>query len=749
MFNEPVQQMPEPVDPTMDQEAMEEQRETMLANIHAFASRLSRLAQDQVAKKAELEQRWLSDLRQYHGEYEAGDLEKMKQAGGSQVFVNITRNKTHAFSARLQDMLFPTDDRSWAIQPTPVPAAARQAGEVAPTPDPMSPPDTFPGAQGGPQSLDDPSAAPIPPNKIDPVDAASEAMQEEIDDQLKESRYQTIARDAIDDASILGTGILKGPNIVGRINRKWTTLANGMSVLSIEESLAPGVARVSPWDFYPDMDASTPDEAEFFFERHGRMSKRQLRDFAKLPGVLVDEVRDLMKGDAADTHVSSNHMSDIRAITGVSSVTDNRGYEIWEYHGPISKQELCECMDASGSPLEDEDIDELNDEVSATVFFAGNRVLKVALNPMDTEDQPYSVFCCEKDSSCIFGFGVPYLMRNPQRVMNAAWRMMMDNAGMSVADQVVMNRDIIQPADGNWKITPKKQWYLTDKTRSVQEAFATFNTPSHQAELANIFGLARQLADEETNLPLIAQGEQTSNQTQTSTGMAMLMNSANIVLRRSVKNWDDDITRPLITRFYDWNMQFNPKPGIKGDFQVDARGSGALLVREKQQQNLMMYANLSAGNAELAMRRDWAGLDKEIAKSLEVPYEQITLSDEELEAAQAQMAEQGQPQDPMVQAKLAELEVRKMGIEADLQDAREKRQMEYEITVGRLNQDRELRMMELATKENITMAELQARLQIKGMDDRTKRESAAARAAVERGRLQMQGQNLAQGYDTF
>ena len=62
----------------------------------------------------------------------------------------------------------------------------------------------------------------------------------------------------------------------------------------------------------------------------------------------------------------------------------------------------------------------------------------------------------------------------------------------------------------------------------------------------------------------------------------MLMNSANVVNRRVIKSWDDDLTKPTIPRVLDWNMQFNPDDNIKGDMQVDARGTSVLLVREIQ-----------------------------------------------------------------------------------------------------------------------------------------------------------------------
>ena len=430
----------------------------------------------------------------------------------------------------------------------------------------------------------------------------------------------------------------------------------------------------------------------------------------------------------------------------------------------------------SDEQMDEEEIDELDDEIEATVFFSGNNVIKVAINPMDSDDRPFAVFNWEKDESSIFGFGVPCLMRSAQKVINASWRMMMDNAGLSVADQLVINKELLYPADGSWDMTPKKIWYLRDKTRSVQEAFSSFSTPSHQVELANIFGMARQLADEETNLPLIAQGEMGPHTTKTSSGMAMLMNSSNIVLRKAVKNWDDDITRPLITRFYDWNMQYNEKAEIKGDFSIEARGSGALLVREKQQENLMIYSNLSMAIPEFAKRRDWAELDREIAKSLEVPYDRITLGDEEIaemEAMQAEMmsAQQVDPRAQEMQMKMQlkqiELQLDQSRFELDAQKAAADAQMDQQelqskmaLESAKLAQIERLEMLKLEYQERIELARLQTKFrsesdstQTRAAIDvekiRTDRDKAAANVNAKLTEAQLKTQNLALGYDTF
>ena len=718
--------------------------------LHVFASRLQRIASEQVGKRSQIEQRWLNDIRQYHGEYAADEAAELSRNKGSQVFVNITRNKTNAAEARLQDMLFPTDDRNFGIYPTPIPELDSMAKQEPQTAEEVGPVEVARRIQNN-------------------AEQAASMMQDVIDDQLVESRYHIKARDVIHDACQLGTAVIKGPIIIGRTKKRWDSMPDGMSVLQVVESLAPTVERVDPWDFFPDMSAKTIAEAEFVFERR-RLSKKQLRDMAKLPGILVSQLKEVVRAGVKTSHIAKDFTDDIRNITGINTVGEGNKYEIWEYHGPISKSELIDAMALTDeSEYNEIETDELDDEIEATVFFCGNNVLKVALNPMDSDERPYSAFNWEKDESSIFGFGVPCLMRNPQKVINASWRMMMDNAGLSVADQIVVNKEIVSPADGSWDMAPKKVWNLVDKTRSVGEAFASFSTPSHQTELGNIFNMARQLADEETNLPLIAQGEMAPHMTKTSSGMAMLMNSSNIVLRKAVKNWDDDITRPLITRFYDWNMQFSDRPEVKGDFSIEARGSGALLVREKQQENLMIYSNISMQNPEYFKRRDWAELDREIAKSLEVPYEQITITETEIAEAEAAEVEAAQaaagqmPPDPAMQklqleAELAQakLQIEQQKLELDaqykaasLQMSGQEMQLDYQLEKEKMEQKERMEMSGLTAKYQMSEKNRQTGYATAQERNKTERDKAAAQTNVKLTEAQLKAQNIRNRFDTF
>jgi hypothetical protein len=151
--------------------------------------------------------------------------------------------------------------------------------------------------------------------------------------------------------------------------------------------------------------------------------------------------------------------------------------------------------------------------------------------------------------------------------------------------------------------------------------------------------MASEFADAETALPMLAQGEK-GTAPDTVGGMSILMNAANVVLRRIIKNFDDNVTKPLITRFYDWNMQFSKKTEIKGDFQIDARGTTALLVKELQSQalmNLMGFANHPVFGA----MGKWENAFRKTVESLRVSPDEFVKTDEEIK----QEAKQKVPQE--------------------------------------------------------------------------------------------------------
>lgn len=630
-----------------------------ISRMQILAESLGKRAEQQVILRQTIEDRWVEDIRQYNGQYSA-DIVKRFKPGASAVFVNITRPKTNAAIASMSDMLFPTDDRNFSIKPTPVP-----------------------------EMIDE-----VEKNRLQQeAERRAELMQAEIDDQLSESNYNHVGRQVIHDGCVVGTGVIKGPVILGRSKKQWQEVVDGESgasvmVLNIVAENTPSVQAVDPFNFFPDMSAATLDDAEFVFERH-YMSHRNMVKLARTPGFFADQINMILKGKQYGDE--PRHYTHLRDMTGTSSAIDKNRYIVWEYHGPISKDDLIACG-CDISPDDEMDIYE------GVVFFCNGHVIKADINPMDTAERPYSVWCFEPDEACVFGYSVPYLLRNPQSVINATWRMVMDNGGLSVGPQIVINPAIIQPApvDGkiSWSLESRKVWELVDKTRSVSEAFGAFHIQSNLRDLKEIFMMARQLCDEETGLPLIAQGEQNANITQTASGMEMLMNSSNVVKRRGVKYYDDNVTVPLIGRFYDHNMQFSGKPEIKGDFNVMARGASSLLIKETQARNMLNLMQFAHSPA-LAPLTKWPEAYRKLIDSHQLDADEIVKSDDEMAQQQPAQAQD----DGMVAVKMRELDLSERRHNDDVR-----------IRLYEIGEKMKLGYADIAVKKGIKMEELARRL---------------------------------------
>jgi len=699
--------------------------------VQVIAGVLGKEADDRVAKRDPVEKRWLEDLQQFHGQYNSDLTNDLIRSKKSSLYINATRAKTNVMESRLSDMLFPTDDRNWGIQPTPVPELTVEAENVAQT-----------AAAAKQAKIENPKQDEfaalsaeadqelvVLQAHMDEARKRARAMEEEIDDHLRECKYAIQSREVIRDGCKLGTGVMKGPVTDGKPRRSWTRdMASKVYSMVFREEEQPAFWRVDPWNFFPDSDATTMEENESTFERH-LLNPKQMRKMAQQPGFDKDAFRRLLKGDPQATVPS--YLADLRAITGSYNDMMRDRYHVWEYHGPLTAEQMLELSIGKNDPEKAKDIDEDADpldEINVIIWFCQNEVLKFGPHPMDSGDSLYSVFNLEKDEAGIFGFGVPYIMRDAQTALAGSWRMLMDNMGLSSGPQIVINEEAIEPVDGSWEITPRKLWRRKGTATPDMKPFESFDIPSHMDDLLTVIDQTKENIDEETGLPMLAQGEQGAQVTKTAQGMSLLMNSVNVIFRRIIKNWDDDMTSPNIQRQYDWLMQFSEKDRIKGDYHVDARGTSVLLVREMQSANMMTFLQLFPGHPTLGRFLKEEGLPalRRLAQSMMVPADEVIKTDAEIKEQEAKEAEMPPPPDP---------EMEKIAMTLNLEQMKGKNAM---MLAGF---DRETKLIELATRSNQdlevlrrksddAMMDLMAKMEMKDKEIASGERKLAAEAAI-------------------
>lgn len=704
------------------------------------------------------DKRVAQDIDQYHGKDAANKMgahmmESVEQGypitsrnakpNRSTVFVGITRQKANAAEARLADILLPTDDRNWGLQPTPDADAARALEDDGMLVDPATGQPVLFDARGN--VVTDPQLGqPVPKSKIAQASQwaaykAAQAMQKEIDDQLVECDYNSEVRKMLHDAAVTGTGVIKGPVVTKRTRKAWREQrdASGQAVQVIEvvEMLRPASFRIDPRMVWEDPACGDDvKNGQGVFELQ-TMTMRQVRELAKQPGYLKGQLRKVIEEGPRKSAALNETRQQIDGADRDANEAD-KTFQQWIYWGELDPEDL----QAAGV-----DVDGKEDPLRSfcgCVEMINNTVVRAYINPLEDSPIPYDFYPWEKVSGSTRGYGIPYLMRAQQSVINAAWRQMMDNAGVTSGPQIVIKQAAIQPADGTWQLTPRKIWYASDDTVDVRSAMAAFEFNSHQAELAGIIDLAEKLGDQETATPMMAQGQQGSAP-DTVGGMQMLMNSANVVLRRLVKQFDDYVTKPHIRRYYDYNMLYSDKDEVKGDFNIDARGSSALIVRDIQNQaftNLLAIAT----NPVFAPMIDPRVLFEKALQAQHIDPKDIMLSEEEIKAKQAQ--QQQAPPDPRIQAaqitaqaRVAEAQAVQQGVTSQVQARAQAEVEDRQLRLQELQIRREVEMLKLAAQERITIQEVKAQLAQAAINDRTKKELAAAEMAYAKSNPNHQG----------
>lgn len=612
--------------------------------------------------------------------------QKKTGAARSRVVVNIVRPKVDQAKARMCEILLPVDDRNWGIKPTPIPEIKDMTGNKAPTVDP---------ATGEPTGLTADDEARF---VTEAAKKASDAMQESIDDSLTECNFNGESRNLVENGVLLGTGIMYGPFPENQTSRVWLPEADGSQRMQENSSIVPASVSLDPWNVYFDPACGNNHQRGrgFFIKRD--VTRKELRRLIGLPGYDSDAIKSVLMNPPRRVRVAEGRVT--------RETIPNDSYEMWTYHGEIEPDEMETLSERMGDPLTD---------VSFGVLVMINDVVIGAMDSWVADKSlPVDIWNWRKADDSPFGYGLPDELEHQQRVVNAAWRQVMDNGRTSLGGQIVMKKGSILPQDGNYEIVPNKVWLAKDDTIDVTKAFAVFEFNSHLQELLAVAQAAMQFADQETSMPQMMGGEK-GTAPETVGGMIMLSNNSNTVLRMRVKLYDDNVTKPHIRRYYDWKMMNDENQDIKGDYEIDARGSTALIERDLQSQGLMNLANITNNPRYLPHLDDRKELTA-ILKAFKINPEEVMKPDAQAEQEKAAMAEQGAPADPRIaaaeiamQAKQLELEDREKQRQADAARAEQEQAVRRETL--QYNREREqaessIAMTEAQLQREIAMAEM-------------------------------------------
>jgi hypothetical protein len=197
---------------------------------------------------------------------------------------------------------------------------------------------------------------------------------------------------------------------------------------------------------------------------------------------------------------------------------------------------------------------------------------------------------------------------------------MVDNAAISAGPIIEANVDLLSPGEDANDLYPFRVFQRGGVgPEAASKAINVSKLPSYTGNFMKMIEMWMTMADETTSIPRYMHGDNTNvtGAGRTATGLSMLMGASNIILKDQVKNFDEGITKQFIKAMYFWNMDLNPKPGIKGDFNIVAKGSTSLIAKEVRAEHLNQFLNITNNPVDLQYtRRD--NVLREMTKSLDL-----------------------------------------------------------------------------------------------------------------------------------
>ena len=530
---------------------------------------------------------WVEDLRQVKGIYDPLVLTRIQARKGSEVYPKYTRSKEVPCIAKLNNMLFPSNDRNWDIEPTPQPLLTdEQMKEVAA------------------------SVAVRAQNE----DVTDEVVEQEIlrfakekcdnmrivmDDQLTELNIEEIDKKIIRSGVRLGTGIKKGPLVQTMTETYVAKNTDGTFEQKKRTVRKPYAEYTRLWNWYPDMSVTDYESCRFSYELHC-LSRNELRDLAERNDFWGDKIKKFLADNKDGNYQLKNWETDLQGLTSEqrNKILVSK-YQVLERWGWIDGYDLR----ATGIEVEEEDVDS---EFYSVVWIVGNEIIKVAKVENDPRYNPiYNLFYLEKDESSIFGSSLPRAIRDTAISICSAVRAMLDNAAAVAGPITETNVELLEDGEDADEWYPRRNFKRTG-TGAVASwpAIRAINIDSHMSEYIAIIELFKRFGDEESAFPAIVFSEPVAAGNETVGGMSIRASNMNVTIGDVVKSFDA-MNEGFLRGLYKWNMEFNEDASIKGDASVKAKGYSSLLSKEMRTQALDFFATTLGPLDEPYIKRRW------------------------------------------------------------------------------------------------------------------------------------------------
>lgn len=581
--------------------------------------------------KQDTELRILAALRSKRGEYDPEKLRKIRESGGSEIYMMLFNTKARQAKSLWGDILLGQGvDKPFTVKPTPSPqlppeitTQIKQGAEQLVMQAEMS---------GLPMSIDD-----IRQLLRDAKDRAQSAIDQEasdrakraerkIEDMLVEGGFFEALDQFLDDLTISPTAIMKGPVVRKRGTLAWTRQADGTSIPTAVYENAPHWERVDPLYAYPSPWNRTVHDG-FFIERH-RLTPTCVSELQDLPGYNKDAIKQVMDTysngglhewlaiDSARAHVE-NPTATIHANTSDT-------IDALQYWGAVTGKKLLEWG------LTKEQVPDPSKVYEVEAWLIGNWVIKADINQDPLARRPYYTDSFDRVPGAFWGNSLYDTMRDCEDMCNAAARALANNMGIASGPQVWVMVDRMPSGTNITELYPWKiHQVLSDPSGSTAQPMGFFQPTSNAQELMAVFDRYSILADEVTGIPRYMTGDGAAGGAgRTASGMSMMIGNAGKTTKKTISSIDMRVIEPVVEGAYNYIMRYVGDPDLKGDLKIEARGALSLMVKDSAQVRRAEFLRNTANPFDLQIMGvdGRAAVLREAARTLDMNVDDVVPS---------------------------------------------------------------------------------------------------------------------------
>lgn len=336
------------------------------------------------------------------------------------------------------------------------------------------------------------------------------------------------------------------------------------------------------------------------------------------------------------------------------------------------------------------------DEIEVGVCMAGDEVIRLVKTDPDTRPHGRVVWEVNLDEN--FGIGPADNAEQTQLALNGMVRAFEDNKKLSANVMLALKTGGIINWDG--KFQPGTAIEIGEEINNITEVVHQLIVQDVGVTLLDGISLMERFTDDTTMLPKILQGAVMPKQKPDTLGeLHLLEDRASKYTSSVLKNFDEGMLEPIITRFYEYNMMDPDVKRGKGNYIAKASGYASYQDRVIKASKMLQAIQLSLSSPEIAQEVRMKKLIEAAYRALDIDPDEVFKTPEEKAQDQAAMQQSLEAQNDQMVALLlaknkAETEKIVAGIMAKLDTKLKEMETAHRHKMEQLDNESENRIVE-------------------------------------------------------